>query len=106
MYKRQDQYIHQILEQQQKLLLQMSGGLVLNKNTSLQIRLPEKFWAGKMAHRDHKVIIIAVLVQIMLLEEKFLKFIFKLVLMQVLILLEQMLRLLLVNGSINVSVKE
>ena len=45
-----------------------------------------------MEHQDLKEITTVELEQVMLLEERFLKFTFKLVLKQVLILLEQMLK--------------
>ena len=58
-----------------------------------------------MAHQRNKVNIIAALELAMLLEEKFQMRIFKHVLILVLRLQEQMQKLRLVSGNINVSVK-
>ena len=48
----------------------MSGGLALNKNTSLLIHKQANLSDGKMEHQDLKENIIVVLVQVMWLEEK------------------------------------
>ena len=68
---------HLITEQQPLRLLVMNGGLVLNKNSFLQILRQASLLVGKVALLKNKENTTAVLVRVMLLEEKFLMHIYK-----------------------------